>query len=70
MTTSTRSAALERLLERHRIEAERIRAERGDPDTWVGDVVRGLFDAESLESAFQELIRPAPLFDNDECDER
>ena len=70
MTTSTRFAALERLLERHRVEAERLREERGDPETWVGDVVRSLFDAESLESAFQDLTRPAPLFDNDARDVR
>jgi len=70
MATQTRSVALERLLDRHRREAERIRAERGDPETWVGDVVHAIFEPEDLESAFQELTRPGSLWDHDQRDER
>lgn len=70
MATPTRSAALDRLLERHRIEAARLREERGDPEVWMGEVVRKLFTAEDLEDAFWELTHGGTMFDTHEPDER
>lgn len=70
MATSTRSAALDRLLERHRIEAEQLRKKLGDPATFTAAFVRATFEPDELESAFQYLTNGGSIFvDEDDDDE-
>ncbi len=70
MTTPTRSAALDKLLERHRIEAARLREPYGDPEIRLGPLVREMFEPGDLERAFWELTHGVSIFDDDERDER
>jgi hypothetical protein len=69
MVAPTRSATVERLLERHRQEAQRLREDKGDPVGFIAEAVRDSFDAESLAAAFRELTEGESFFD-DEADER
>ncbi len=70
MPTSVRSSTLDRLLTRHRRDAEEIRAMHGDPVEFLGRVVRAGFTREELEEAYRESIRGGNMFDADEPDER
>ncbi|MGH2533608.1 MAG: hypothetical protein ACRDJW_15020 [Thermomicrobiales bacterium] len=56
VTRSQRTPALERLLERHRLEAEQLRRELGDPQEALAAFVREHYDQELLAAAFQDLI--------------
>lgn len=69
MVTTTHSPALERLLARHRDEAQRLRDQLGDPDEALGRIVRDTFDAASLAEAFRDLTEGGSVWDDD-ADER
>lgn len=68
MLTSTRSPVVQKLLERHRQEAQRLRDERGDPVEFIALAVRDTFDRESLAAAFRELNDGASIFDDVDVD--
>jgi hypothetical protein len=56
MTKPRRAPSLERLLERHRLEAEQLRQELGDPREALAAFVCEHYDQELLAEAFQDLI--------------
>ncbi len=66
--TSTIPTNLDHLLAIHREEAQRLRAELGDPEEAMAWIVRDSFDADSLAAAFRELTEGGSVWD-DEPDE-
>jgi hypothetical protein len=65
-----RSPALAKLIEEDRLEAERLREKWGDPEEALGRIVRQIFDAEFLDTAFRELTHGGSIWDDDEPDGR
>ncbi|MGH2562554.1 MAG: hypothetical protein ACRDJH_26135 [Thermomicrobiales bacterium] len=71
VTKPPQSPSLERLLERHRLEAEQLRQELGDPKEALAAFVREHYDQELLAEAFHDLIGGSNVWDADDMiDER
>ena len=66
IATSTISPALERRIAEHRIEAERLRAELGDPAEALAAWVRDNLDRDALLFAFEEQLAGRGLRDEAE----
>lgn len=60
------SPHLQRVWDRHREEAARLREQYGDPEDAVSSFIRTHFDREALEEALRASLEGEALWDDDE----